>query len=140
MFTLSGLAAADSSTLPVCAVPGLSQCLHCYRIISKSEQMQPVSQKCWLSGPLWEKTGQGPLREGLCWRSSSLGLLIASVFGTFSFVSSHLTLGNSLEPAPPTPHLAQLEHGAFGDHRKTDSCAFLNGHHPPQVCVHVGLC
>lgn len=66
MFTLSGLAAAGSSPLPVCAVPELSQCLHCYRIISKSEKMGPVSQKRWLSDHLWEKKGQGPQREGLC--------------------------------------------------------------------------
>lgn len=50
--------------------------------------MQPVSQKHWLSGPLWEKMGQGPLREGLCWRSLPLGLLIALVVGAFSCVVS----------------------------------------------------
>lgn len=64
MFTHSGLAAAGSSPLPVCAVPELSQCLHCYRIISKSEKMRPVSQKRWLSDHLWEKKGQGSTAGG----------------------------------------------------------------------------
>lgn len=78
--------------------------------------MQPVSQKRWLSGPLWEKNGPGPaLREGLCWRSPSLGLLIALVVGAFSCVISfnpRKLLGAS------TPHLAQFGPGAFGDHRE----------------------
>lgn len=82
--------------------------------------MQPVSQKRWLSGPLWEKNGPGPaLREGLCWRSLSLGLLIALVVGAFSCVS-HLTLGNFLEPAPPI--WLSLGPGHLGTIGKWDLC------------------
>lgn len=81
MSTLSGLTAAGSSPLPVCTVTELSQCLHCYRIISRSEEMATCEPKALAFWPFMGKTGQGPQREGLCW--CPLGLLIAWVLGSF---------------------------------------------------------
>lgn len=45
------------------ATPELSQCLHCYRIISKSEEMGPVSQSAG-SLAIYGKNGPGSTAGG----------------------------------------------------------------------------
>ena len=74
------------------AVPELSQCLHCYRIISKSEEMGPVSQSAGFMA-IYGTNGSG----------STAGGSLLVFFGFFDCMGSWQLLEGSI------PNLVQLE-------------------------------